>query len=644
MVRNLFGSVGHLMQESVQRKFLRIAMLLMFVLVLAACDGDSTPTPTGPTATPTNTPVPPTATPTPRALTGSVTDTFTGKPIAGAEVVANGILTATAADGMFYYDDLPLNSVLEATAGGYNAVELETGATNRLDVKLRPSTLGGRVVDAVTGEALPNVLVKLVLPTSASPITPTSPVTPTAPLTPTGELTPTVPTTDTLGMSKVLAAPVEAMQAETSPTATRARASATTSGPTRTTAPTNTQVPPTATSTPKPIPPSGSGFVAVFTDEGGNYYFPNVPEGSTVTFKMPGYKLTRLETIDAAQKDMALEQFKAEAIYITANWAASPDLLEETLAWVAESRINSVVLNVQNDASEWVFDTKNEDVLAANNHDKFMPDMAVLVKDLQSRGLYVIARVVTFQQKSMAEAKPEWAVLSSDTGEPWTGGYAGQQKWLDVSNPAVQDHLVSMTKEVIQLGFDEVQYDYVRFPSDPAPSENGDMVFSAGVLTDTGKVAALKQFLSKAYDVIQPSDAFMSIDVFGYSLWPERDGEPILGVIGQVIPELIDETDYISPMIYPSHFSPGEQGCDVPAQCAYELIYKSGEYAQKLFAGHRTKYRPWLEDFDWPGADYTSPGSTLVPDQIRAAAETGAWGWMMWDPAIDYQPRSAFEK
>ncbi|HET9492700.1 MAG TPA: putative glycoside hydrolase [Chloroflexia bacterium] len=616
--------------------WLVFALLFGAAIALAGCSIgpiDFGGGPAGTPAPPTNTVPPPSPTPAPRALSGAVLDAYTNKPIANAEVTAGGVLTATNTEGMFYYDDVPLNSKIVVQAGGYSSAEVDSGTADRVEVQLRPNTISGRVTSAQSGEALAGVLVKLVLPQAA----PSQPVTPSTTITDTTAPTETVPTTQTLGYTNVLAAPV--LQGS-SPGATAAVTS--------TRAPTSTPEPPTATPTPRPIPPTGDGFVAVYTDESGNYFFRDVPEGATLTFKLPGYKLTKTDVAGTARKDVALEEHKVEAVYITAPWAASPDLMEDTLSFIEESkannRINAVVLNVQNDASEWVYDTKNPDVLAAENTDMFLTEMPELVADLKARGLYVIARVVTFQQKTLAENKPEWAVKSDVTGEPWKGGYMAQQKWLDVTNPAVQQHIIDMTKEVLTLGFDEIQYDYVRFPSDPAPSEPGDMVYSTMPITDTGKVKVLAEFLEKVHDVIEPTDAFMSIDVFGYTLWPDRDGAPILGVIGQVIPELIDHTDYVCPMIYPSHFSPGEQGCDVPAACAYELVRKSGEYAQKLFAGHKTKYRPWVQAFDWPGGDYTSPGSQKVPDQIRAMLETGAWGWQWWDPAINYEPRNEFVK
>jgi hypothetical protein len=609
---------------------------MLGLLLVAACDlgGDSTDGAPGPV---NPNPDLPNATATAGMLiTGIVKDLNTGLPISGAEVTAGGILTATAQDGRFYFEGIPPNSVVEVVAEGYEGATVEAGADGQVAVDLKPDSIGGRVTDASTGKPLARVLVRLDLPKAppAQPVTGTETLTGT----PGVEIEPTVALTESHRVNG-LAAPVLATPVRTTETSDEDDAT-----PETVATPTETPLPPTPTATPTPLkePPTGEGFIATYTDQNGEYRFNGAPPGSSLTFKMPGYKLAKLPA-DQPRKDVALEVFKAEAIYMTANIAASPDLRDDLLAWARTSRINSIVLNVQNDASEWVFEVKNADVIEADNTDIILPTMPDLVKKLRDQGFYVIARVVTFQQKTMADAQPDWCVKSGSSGKCWKGGYAGHQKWLDASNPAAQDHLVEMTKEVLALGFDEIQYDYVRFPSDPAPNEAGPMVFSEPI-TDTGKIMALQGFLKKAYAVIEPTDAFMSIDVFGYAIWPDIEGEPYLGVIGQAIPQLIDYTDYICPMIYPSHFVVGEQGCDVPAACAYELIKASGEFAKPRFEGHRTKYRPWLQDFDWGKTDYTSRNSKRVQQQIQACEETDCWGWQMWDPANEYLPRAAFEK
>lgn len=586
-----------------------------------------------PTIPPTNTVPPPTPTPQPRSLSGSVTDLFTGEPIEGAEVTAGGVLTATSTGGQFYFDDVALNTMLTVEAEGFISAKADTGVATEVDIKLRPSTLVGRVTDGVTGEPLAGVLVKLMPPNQIV----TNTITDTLPL-PTIELTATTPTTDSFGFGRGLAAPLAATTATVSPTTSTSQVVSPTQA-----LPTGTPLPPTPTATPKPIPPKGEGFVAVYTDESGSYRFQDVPEGAALTFKMPGYKLTKMPVGDTARKEVALEQFKAEAIYITAPVMATTDMFDELLNFVDESRINAVVLNVQNDNSEWVFAVSNPDALAAKNTDIFLEEMPELVKRLKERGIYTIARIVTFQQPTMAKARPDLAVKSSASGKVWIGGELSQQAWLDPSLPEVHEYLIAMTKEVLTLGFDEIQYDYVRFPSDPAPGEEGKPTFSQPI-TDTHKADFIRQFLEKAHATILPTDAFMSIDIFGYSLWPDRDGRPLNGIIGQVFEKMVDNTDYVCPMIYPSHFSRGEEGCDVPEACAYELVKKSGELAAERFAGKRAKYRPWLQAFDWVRTDYTSAKSTKVADQIRAAEETNAWGWQFWDPWNSYDPRSAFKQ
>jgi hypothetical protein len=588
-------------------------------------------------------PAQPTATAAQRSLTGRVEDAYTGQPVASAEITAGGILTQTNSDGTFAFDALPLEVTVSARAEGYAPADVEPTTSGNISIKLRPSTLSGRVTDATNGQALAGVLVKLALP--HEPVAPSATVTAQVPVTATVVATATAPTTGTLLFGKPMAAPVSLATPVTTTTSSPKGVSTegvSTATPTEV-LPTNTPLPPTATPTPKPIPPTGEGFVAVYTDDNGSYFFRDVPQNASLTFKMPGYKLTRMPVGDTAKKDVALDVFKAEAIYITAPVAATKNMMDELIQFVDTSRINAVVINVQNDNSEWVFDTKNPDVLAAGDVDLMLPQMPEMVKALKDKGIYTIARVVTFQQPTFAKARPELAVKSSASGKVWIGGELSQQAWLDASVPAAQDYVVEMTKEVLALGFDEIQYDYVRFPSDPAPGERGKPVFSQP-LTDTQKAEFIQQFLKKAHAVIEPTDAFMSIDIFGYTLWPDQQGKPLNGVIGQVFEYLADHSDYICPMIYPSHFSRGEQGCPKPENCAYQMVKKSGEFAMKRFEGKKAKYRPWLQDFDWFSSDYTSPGTTKVAEQIRAAAETNAWGWQMWDPWNAYEPRAAFKE
>lgn len=639
----------------VAAKVAALVVISLLAAVLAGCSlgpvnlgGDTaqgTPAPTNP---PQPTPVPPSPTTAGRPLAGTVQDALTGKPIAAAEVTAGGALTETTSTGQYWFDDVPAGSKLKVSAQGYAATELDTGKTNQLAVKLRPNVLRGRVTDAKDGKPLAGVLVKLVLPQPAAPVTGTGSMTNTLEGTmvanPTAASTPVSGTGELKGFPGLAAPLPNVTGVFTGATPTDApAASGDTPGMTNTPAATSTPLPPTPTPTPKPVPPTGDGFVAVYTDDSGNYTFKDVPQNATLTFKMPGYKLTKMPAGDAPQKDVALERFVVQAAYITANVAASKDLFDPLLAFIEKSKFNAVVLNVQDDSSAWVFDTQNPDALAAKNTDKFLKDMPQIVKSLKDKGIYTIARVVTFQQATMADARPDLAVMSSVTGKPWKGGYKGQQRWLDASNPKAQDYILAMTKEVLALGFDEVQYDYVRFPSDQAPNEPGDQVFSRP-LNDSTKPVALEGFLKRAHGLIEPSDAFMSIDIFGYTIWPDQDGKPLNGLIGQVFENMVDNTDYVAPMIYPSHFSPGELGCAKPETCAYKIIVKAGEYAQQRFAGRKAKYRPWLQDFDWGTTDYTSPGTTKVAEQLQACAETGCWGWMIWDPLNEYQPRSVFKK
>jgi len=525
-----------------------------------------------PTATavpPTATAVPPTATPAPRALTGHVLDAFTGHPVAGAQVQAAGATTTSGTDGAFDLGLVPPGTALQAGAPGYAPATLDSGSTASLDVPLRPTTLQGRVTDAATGKPLAGVIVRLDRPTAGPPPALT-PALPPSPLTPAPGL---------------------------------------------------------------PTPFADSTMILAVTGADGTYRMADVPANGHLTFKLPGYKLTHVQVGRTATQDLALAPFVVKALYLTASAATYAPLYQPIMDLADKSEINAIVLNIQDDKAHVVYDTKVPLAVDSGAVNRILPNIKDVIADLHKHNLYVIGRMVTFMQPAVADANPNLAVRSKATGKPWEGGYQAQQRWLDPTNPAARQYPIALAREAVDLGFDEIQFDYIRFPSDPAPGETWDDMSFSQPADETTKPQYIQQFMAEAHNMLNPTDAFMSVDIFGYTVWPDQNGLPLNASIGQVFERMVVQTDYISPMIYPSHFSSGELGFSDPNAHPYEIIKEAGTYTATRIQGQRAKYRPWLQGFDWNHLAYDGH---LYRLQKQAAMETGAAGWMFWDPSNIY--------
>jgi hypothetical protein len=182
--------------------------------------------------------------------------------------------------------------------------------------------------------------------------------------------------------------------------------------------------------------------------------------------------------------------------------------------------------------------------------------------------------------------------------------------------------------EAAQHGFDEIQFDYVRFPTD------GDLTTMDFGLENTQEIRqrSIEKFLKMAQDKVHPTGAKLSADVFGYTMLVEDD----LG-IGQNFARLAEYVDYLSPMIYPSHFPNGSVAVDGhPNDFPYETIEISLRKGRDKLAGDATRIRPWLQDFSF--FDMMPYGDAEVRAQIDASDEIGTSGWMLWDPNNQYHP------
>jgi hypothetical protein len=321
-----------------------------------------------------------------------------------------------------------------------------------------------------------------------------------------------------------------------------------------------------------------------------------------------------------------------KGIYVSHYAAGSDEIMGRVKELLENTELNAVVMDVKGDRGFIVYPTQ---VALAK---QIGADGSVTVKDLpefmrwfKDRKIRTIARVVTFKDNLLSAAHPEWAVRDSATGRPWKD--AEGLGWGDPNRPEVQDYNIALAVEAAKLGFDEVQFDYVRFPSDGAV---GRATFS-GTNTAATRVSTIARFLGRARQALAPYNVKVSADTFGYTAWMTND----MG-IGQLVEDIAPNLDVLSPMLYPSTFAdglPSDGGAYRKAVAfPYEILHKSTQrvLARAKSVNPRLEIRPWIQDFQ----DYAFDERIYTPDEIRAqmdgAREAGGRGWLLWNAGVNY--------
>ncbi|MBI2553269.1 MAG: putative glycoside hydrolase [Candidatus Rokubacteria bacterium] len=248
-----------------------------------------------------------------------------------------------------------------------------------------------------------------------------------------------------------------------------------------------------------------------------------------------------------------------------------------------------------------------------------------MLADLKAQGVYTIARIVVFKDNVLAHRKPEWAVIDTRTDQPWLDreGLA----WLDPFREEVWDYAIAVAREAAQKGFDEIQFDYVRFPTD------GKLAAARYYQPNTRetRLRAIAGFLARARKELAPMGVFLAADIFGYTAFNENDTD-----IGQRVEDLAEHLDYLSPMVYPSGYHLGIPRYRNPVEHPYEVVFESIKLLRKRTAGFPVKVRPWIQDFRDYAFDRRPFGVKEVRAQVKAAGDAGAVGWMLWNPRNDY--------
>ncbi|MFH1188884.1 MAG: putative glycoside hydrolase [bacterium] len=338
---------------------------------------------------------------------------------------------------------------------------------------------------------------------------------------------------------------------------------------------------------------------------------PDVPEAAAVA------AFAALDTQNdqgrtQAQKPLMHPPVTIKAIYATAWSAGSPGKREAMIDLIKDTELNAIVIDIKDYSGHVLYDTDLQDVDEYGAQEPRIRDVNAVIKQFHDNGIYVIARLTVFQDPVLAAAQPKWAVESTETGTVWKDNKG--LAWMDPSNHNVWDYNISIAHEAAARGFDEVNFDYIRFPSDGSLQ---NMIFSSYDSSKQEKHEIIHNFFVYLNEHMQGTT--ISADLFGLATINQGD----LG-IGQIIEDAYQNFDYVSPMVYPSHYANGFLGYKNPAEFPHEVVAYSLKNAfSRLFVvrtgiyARAGKLRPWLQDFDM-GADYDA---TKVKAQITAISD-----------------------
>lgn len=308
-----------------------------------------------------------------------------------------------------------------------------------------------------------------------------------------------------------------------------------------------------------------------------------------------------------------------KGIYVPSGPASQKEWFDQLVDLVEATELNAMVIDIKEAEGIVLYPSKMPQVVENKATGNYIKDLSATLADLRERGIYTIARIVTFKDSALARAHPEWAVRTS-SGGVWRDRTGAA--WMNPYKRDVWEYNLAIAKEAARLGFDEIQFDYVRFPSDGNVKDA-----SYPDQDERPKAKVIGEFLQYARRELAPLDVFVSADVFG--LVPTVVDDM---TIGQYWEELAPAVDYISPMAYPSHYGPGLFGLANPNAAPYETVRNTMEDAQARTGPLDAAIRPWLQDFSL-GYPY---GPEEVRAQIRAAEEMGARGWLLWNPSARY--------
>ena len=324
-----------------------------------------------------------------------------------------------------------------------------------------------------------------------------------------------------------------------------------------------------------------------------------------------------------------------KSLYMTACVLSTVEFKKEVVDVIDTTEVNAIVIDIKDFSGTISFPTDNPKLFGTQGTGCKATGVKEFIEELHAKNIYVIGRVTVFQDNIMTKLRPDLAVKRASDGGTWKD-HKGIS-FIDVGAKEHWEYIVELSKESYALGFDEINFDYIRFPSD---GNMKDIRFDHS--DGNNKPESLRKFFEYLHNELKDTGLVTSADIFGMTTTNYDDLN-----IGQVLEKTLPYFDYVAPMVYPSHYPNTFNGWANPDDYPGDLIYyvmKSGADRAELLRNATTtpsdvakrvgmhQLRTWIQDFDY-GGDY---GPTEVRAQIDASVKAGVDSWMLWAPSNRY--------
>lgn len=326
------------------------------------------------------------------------------------------------------------------------------------------------------------------------------------------------------------------------------------------------------------------------------------------------------------------KRVKVKGIYVTSSSASLNKKMDELIALTKRTKINAFVIDVKEDDGTLLFKMEaGEKYNPLANRRAPIKDIEKFMKRLKENNIYTIARIVSFKDPTYAKANPDKAIISKATGKPFTN--SDGVIWVSPHDRYLWEYNVAVAKEAAKAGFDEIQFDYVRFPASNGGKLDKELNYRN--TKNESKPETIQKYLAYARKELKPLGVYIAADVYG-----QVGSLPDDMALGQHWESVSNVVDYICPMIYPSHYGRGVYGLPVPDAYPYKTVYHCTQDSINRNANIDTPamIRPWIQAFTakWVKG-HINYGPKEIELQVQALRDLGIEDYILWSPTNKYR-------